>query len=262
MIKQPNPLPGVVAQLSGSFLLAAVSLRRAVRWRQTAIALMLLAFAAVAALAWSLHRPPTSQDVLQVIILPLYVSFLLPIFCLCFAAPSIAADREEQTLIYLLATGLPRPLVFVSKYAAALILSIIWTVGALGLLCSLSGPAGRALFAPLCPAVCWTAAAYVGLFHLFSVLWRRATIIALIYALFLETFVGNMPGIVKRVSISFYTQCLILDAASQLGIDPGKLRETSLFLPISAGDAWSILWILAVLLFVSGAALFSRLEYA
>ena len=42
--------------------------------------------------------------------------------------------------------------------------------------------------------------AYVCLFHLFAVAFRHSTIIALVYAVFMEMLLGNMPGIVKRVA--------------------------------------------------------------
>jgi ABC-type transport system involved in multi-copper enzyme maturation permease subunit len=262
MTQPTTHTPGLVARLGGSLLLALVSLRRALRWRQTLVASMLLTFAALAVTAWSLRHPVSTRDFIQHILLPMYVSFLMPIFCLCYAAPSIAVDREERTLVYLLATGLPRPMIFTAKYLSALVLAMAWTLGSLGLLCSLAGASGRVLFQPLCWAVCWSTVAYVSLFHLFSVLFRRSTIIALLYTLFLETFLGNMPGIVKRGSLSFYTQCLILDAAEQLGIDPGKLRPLALFLPVPADTALTVLYVVGGVLFLAGALLFSRLEYA
>jgi hypothetical protein len=83
-----------------------------------------------------------------------------------------------------------------------------------------------------------------------------------VYALFLEAFVGNMPGIIKRVAVSFYTQCLILDAGRGLGVEPTALRDPRLLLPVSGSTASLVLCVLAAALFVAGTWAFSRREYA
>jgi ABC-type transport system involved in multi-copper enzyme maturation permease subunit len=246
----------------GSVVLALISLRRSVRSRQNAVCGLLLVAAGLAATAWSLRHGPDSQEFVSEVVLPVYVSFLLPMFCLCCATPSIAADREEQTLVYLLATPLPRPMICTAKYAASLGLALAWSVGTWAVLTQCAGPVGRRLFAPFCPAVLWSTVAYVGLFHLFSVVLRRATVVALVYALFLETLLGNMPGVAKRVAVSFYTECMILDAGAKLGLPPTVGREPELLLPVSGDVAWTVLCVLGLIFFAAGVWRFSRAEYA
>jgi len=248
--------------LSPFLLLAWVSLRRAVRSRQTVVCALLLAFASLAVAAWSLRHGRSTQEFVEQIVLPIYVSFLLPMFSLCYATASIAGDREEQTLVYLLATPLPRPIVFAAKFTAAFCLALLWTLGAWAVLTLLAGADGKAVFRPFCPAVFWSTLAYVSLFHLFSVMLRRATIVGFVYALFLETFLGNMPGIVKRVAISFYTQCLILDAGTKLGLSPTAGHEPALFLPVSGHTAWIVLCLISAALVAASLWVFSRAEYA
>jgi len=252
----------LAGHVSGSAMLALVSLRRMVRSRQSAVCALLLAAAGLAATAWSLRHGAGFQEFVSEVVLPVYVSFLLPMFCLCCATPSIAADREEQTLVYLLATPLPRPMICAAKYAAALALALAWTMATWAVLTRFAGPAGRALFRPFCPAVFWSTVAYVGLFHLFSVVLRRATVVALVYALFLETLLGNMPGIAKRVAISFYTECMILDAGAKMGLPPTVGREPELLLPVSGDAAWTVLCVLGFVFFAAGVWRFSRAEYA
>jgi ABC-type transport system involved in multi-copper enzyme maturation permease subunit len=246
----------------GCVVLALVSFRRLLRSRQSVVCALLLAAAGLASAAWSLRHGPGFQEFVSEVVLPVYVSFLLPMFCLCCATPSVAADREEKNLVYLLATPLPRPLICLAKYAASLTLAIAWTIATWAVLTRFAGPVGRALFRPFCPAVFWSTLAYVGLFHLFSVAIRRATMVALVYALFLETLLGNMPGIVKRVAISFYTECMILDAGARLGMHPTAGRDPALLLPISGDAAWTVLCVVGVLLLGAGVWVFSRTEYA
>jgi ABC-2 type transport system permease protein len=250
-----------IAQLYGCCLLARVSLRRLVRSRQTVLCVLLLAFAGLTVTAWSLRHGRTTQAFVSEVVLPVYVSFLLPMFCLGYATPSIAGDREDQTLVYLLATPLPRPMIFAAKYVAALAVTMAWTFGTWAVLTWLAGSVGKAVFRPFCPAVFWSTVTYVGLFCVFSVLLRRATIVALVYALFLETFLGNVPGVIKRVAVSFYTECLMLDAGTRLGLSATVGRDPALLVPVSGETAGVVLCVLSVLLFLAGMGLFCRREY-
>ena len=121
-----------------------------------------------------------------------------------YATAGIAADREEQTLVYLLVSPMPRPLIYCAKCSASLLLAVAWTMGGMTLMCWLGGEAGRAAWHVLWPGVMWSTIAYVALFLLFGVMFRRATIVALAYALFIETLIGNMPGIAQRLAISLH----------------------------------------------------------
>lgn len=246
----------------GGVQLAALSAWRMLRSRQTWINGLLLAFALVAATAWSLRHERTAAQFVQDIFLPLYVSFFLPIFSLCYASAGVAGERQEQTLVYLLATPLPRSVIYLAKFAAALLLVSVWNLAGFAALGRLAGSAGWESFVRLWPAVAWSSLAYTCLFHLFSVLWQRATIISLGYALFLETFLGNMPGIIKRVAISYYTQCLVFDGGQSLGLGPTGERDPALFLPISGDAAQLVLLCSSAVLFVAGWWAFCRNEYA
>lgn len=249
------------AWLAGGWLLVRVSLRRLLFSRQTVMNLLLFALAALAVGGWSLQRDCTPQKFVDEIVLPIYVSFLLPLFCLCYATPSIAADREDQTLVYLLATPLPRPLIYAAKSSAALLLTLAWTLGTWMVLSRLAGAAGSRAAGAFWPAAVGSTCAYVGLFLVFSAVLRRATIVAFVYALFLEAFLGNMPGIIKRVAISFYTQCAVLEASAGIGVNPSTSRDPALFRPIDGDTALLVLWVLAGVLWAGGCWLFSRREY-
>lgn len=247
--------------LRGTWHLAGLSFWRLLRSRQTVISLLLLLLSGVGVFAWLLRRERTPLEFVEDIVLFLYVPFLLPLFCLCYATPGIASDRDEGTLVYLLASPLPRPLVNLAKFAAALAASLLWTLGGLLALCLLSRQEGLSVFGLLWPTVLRSTLAYVALFHLFSVLFRRATIVALGYALFLETFVGNVPGIVKRVAISFYTNCSIFAAAEPLGMEPAGPRSAELYQPISGSLADSCLWLASLVLLLLSTWAFARREY-
>jgi len=251
----------ITERVRGCLLLAAVSLRRTLASRQTLVCGLLLAFTTLAVVAWSLRHDRDSQEFADDIVFPLYASFLLPMFSLCYAAPSVAGEHEEQTLVYLLATPLPRWMVFAAKYGAALIAAMLWTFGAWAVSSWLAGPAGRNVLVAFLPVVFWSTLVYVGLFCWFSAALPRATIVGLVYVFFVEAFLGNVPGIAKRAAVSFYTQSLMLDAGAELGVRPTGVRDPVLFLPLAGNTAQTIVCTLAVTTFLLGVWWFSRREY-
>ena len=100
--------------------------------------------------------------------------------------------------------------------------------------------------------------AFTALFHLMGACFRRAAVVALVYSFFLETIFGQMPGVMKRISISFYTRCLMFDAARDLGVQPEK---PSIYLPVDGATAWCVLLTLTAVLLVAGMMIFARSEY-
>ncbi len=124
-----------------------LSLRRQFFTRQTIVMLVLLGLAVLITYLWSLPKPwhlepRTSAELARQIVLPLYMGFLLPVICLGYASAAIADERTDETLVYLLTTNIPRPLVYLSKYAAALLLTLGMALGGLGSLCLVPGKIG------------------------------------------------------------------------------------------------------------------------
>ena len=249
-------------QISACIYLFGLSLRRLFRSRQTVVCALLLGLASIAVVAWSIRHERSPKEFIEEIFLAVYVSFLLPVFSLSQGTAGIASDRDEQTLVYLLVSPLSRPLIFLAKSSASLLLALAWTMGGMALICWLGGQPGRDALRVLWPGIFWSTIAYVALFLLFSVTFRRATIIAMAYAFFIETLIGNMPGIAKRMAISFYTRCLIFDAGSTFGVSPSGAGSAEMFVAISGPTAQMILYLLSGGLLLAGLLSFSIREYA
>ena len=150
-----------------------LSLRRQFFTRQTIVMLVLLGLAVLITYLWSLPKPwhldpRTSAELARQIVLPLYMGFLLPVICLGYASAAIADERTGETLVYLLTTNIPRPLVYLSKYAAALLLTLGMTLGGLAALCLVPGKIGLEALGVFWTVTACATAAYVGLFLLFS----------------------------------------------------------------------------------------------
>lgn len=248
--------------ISACLHLLGVSLRRLFWSRQTMICGLLVGLASVAVTAWSLRDERSPRQFIEEVVLGIQVTFLLPIMTLSYATAGIATEREEQTLVYLLVSPLPRPWIFLAKTAASLLLAVGWSLGSLFWLSWLAGQPGRETWLALWPGQLWSAGAYVALFSLFGVIFRRATMVALIYALFMETLLGNMPGIAKRLAISFYSRCLIFEAGAPFGVTPSGVGEPQLFAPIAGDTAQLVLYLLCGGLLTTALVVFWRGEYA
>ena len=104
----------------------------------------------------------------------------------------------------------------------------------------------------------WATFAFSALFFLLGAFFRRPAIVAIVYAFFLETILGNMPGYLKRVSINFYAKCMMYESAEAYGIQPDR---PSVFLAVDATTAATVLVTITLLLLIAGTALFSRMQY-
>lgn len=166
-----------------------------------------------------------------------FVGFHIPVCALAYGTSSLGSDREDRTLIFLLIRPIPRWLILSAKFAAALPLTVGLVVICFHIYCQLAGAAGELAHQLYLPSVLYSTVAYLGLFHLFSALLRHATIVALVYAIFMEFMLGNLPGIVKRVAINYYGRSLMYSLAATDG-----LQRPGWFEPISIAAAT---WMLA-----------------
>lgn len=192
------------------------------------------------------------------VILIIVIPFLLPLWSLTFATEAIGREREVGNLIWLFTRPLPRWSVYLAKFVSLLPWSIGFNVGGFALICLAAGPIGPLAFERYWPAMVMGTLAFSAFFHFLAVLVPKPAIIAILYSFFLETLVGNLPGYLKRASISFYTRCLMFDAAQDYQIVPE--RET-VFLKVEGATAWVILAGLTVLFLIAGMTIFSRKEY-
>jgi len=246
---------------SASRHLFLLTLRRQILSRQTLACLALVLMCALIVVAWSRQPSPTLKKLAEQILVPTFVVFLVPVFAICYGASGIGGEREEQTLIYLLMAPLPRAVVYLIKACAGLLLTGTWTVLTLLVLCALGGSDALQMLPIFLPGALLGGLAYAALFLGVGALFRHGTIIALVYWFFLEVLFGNMPGIIKRVSIAFYIRCMVYDAGSPFELGPRSRVAREMFLPVSAVTSAVVLSITILGLLVLGAWCFESREY-
>lgn len=192
------------------------------------------------------------------IVFTLFATFLLPLWSLSFATEGLGRERESRNLLWVLTRPLSRPAIYLAKFLALLPWCLLLNLGGFAVLCLFARTAGRVAFAVYWPAVFWATLAFAALFHLMGACLRRAPVLAILYAFFLETIAGNLPGHLKRFSISFYTRCLMFERAHGFGLQP---ERPHIYLPVSGSVALGVLAGLTVGLLLAGMVVFARKEY-
>jgi ABC-type transport system involved in multi-copper enzyme maturation permease subunit len=192
------------------------------------------------------------------VLFSLFVSFLLPLWSLSFATEAFGGEREARSMVWLLTRPLPRWSIYLAKYLGVLPWVLGFNIGGFALICLAAGEPGRFAFRLFWPGVAVSGVAFASLFHLFGAAVRRPTVVALGYSFFLETILGDMPGLLKRVSVTFYTRCIMFDTAAEYGLTP---ERPSVYQPVSGETAWLVLISATVVLLAAGMWWFSRAEY-
>ncbi|REJ94082.1 MAG: hypothetical protein DWQ29_03210 [Planctomycetota bacterium] len=249
------------ALFSAAAHLLRVTLNRQFWSRQTVVGLALSLLCVMITFAWTLHRDPSSKRLIEMMLVPAFLAFLMPVFAICYGASAVGGDREDRTLIYLLITSIPRPLIYLTKFIAAWLLATGWSVGVLWVLCTVAGQPGNEAFDVFLLPTVFGCTAYVSLFLLVGAAFRHGTIISLAYWFFLEVLFGNMPGIVKRISVAFHTRCMVYESGSALELGPAGRVAREMFLPVSGETARTVILISSAILLAAGMLIFSRREY-
>src|SRR5262249_6504237 len=153
---------------------------------------------------------------------------------------------------------IPRWVVLLAKFTATLPLVLGLVVGSYWLLCRLAGEVGQVARPLYLPALVYMTLAYVCLFHLLAVSFRHSTIIALVYALFMEVLRGNIPGIAKRVAVNYYGRSMMYAAGEEYGL---RSPPREWFEPLAVDAAAWTLWGIAAFGLLLAILVFARREY-
>jgi ABC-type transport system involved in multi-copper enzyme maturation permease subunit len=192
------------------------------------------------------------------IIFEVLATFLIPLWSIGFATEAIGRERDAQNLLWVLTRPLPRPAIYLAKFAALLPWCLLLNVGGFALICLAGGRVGLLALALYWPAVLWGSLAFAALFHLLAAAFRHAAMLALLYSFFIETVVGNLPRDMKRFSLSFYMRCMMYDEAGGMGVGPDN---PLIYQAVSGLTAWLVLFGVTVVLLAAGAWIFTRKEY-
>lgn len=190
----------------------------------------------------------------------LFLGFLMPLFSLSFGTAALGHEREGRSLVWLMTRPLPRSAIYLAKFLGVLPWCLALTLGGFAALCLAGGDTGHQAFALYAPGVFVGTLTFTALFHLFGALFPRPAIVALVYAFFFETMLSELPipGTLKRLSINYYTRCLLYSAAETQNV---PTETSSLFVPVSPQTAWIVLIAATIGITALGMWLFGRTEH-
>jgi len=194
----------------------------------------------------------------RIVVFNIFATFLLPLCSLSFATEALGREREQRNLLWTLTRPLPRWAIYLGKFVALLPWCLALNIGGFAVVCTAAGDIGRIAFNLYWPAVVLGTLAFAALFHLMGALFRRPAVIAILYSFFLESVMGNLPGHLKRASISFYMRSLMYDSASVFQLQPDR---PLLYNAVSGPVAGAVLTGLTLVLLAVGGWVFSRTEY-
>jgi ABC-type transport system involved in multi-copper enzyme maturation permease subunit len=242
--------------------LVLYSLRRQVFSRKVFLAAAIFCLVLAITIGSGLYWEMTPRTFGEWFVLRLLGLFFVPITAIIFGAGAIGDERDDKTLVYLLTRPLARSGVYIGKLAAALPLAMLFAAGGLWLQCQ----SGRVFHQPeladsfplYAEGILLGTAAYVTLFQLLSALFRHSSLIATAYVFFMEVFIGNVPGVMKRITVSFYMRSHVYEMAAATGITP---PPESFFLPVDAATARMALAAGAAGFALLGVLVFTRREY-
>lgn len=238
-----------------------LTLLRQLASRQTLVNFGLALLCALIVAAWSHRGNRTAMGFSDYMLLPTFIGFLMPIFAISYGSSTIGGEREDQSLIYLLVTPIPRSAVYLTKAIAVGVLVATWSGASLTLLCWLAGEPGQKLLPVYLPASLLGGLMYASVFLLLGAMFRHGTILSLAYWFFLEVLLLQMPGTVKRITVSYYVHCMLYAAGSTDKLGPRTEADQEMFAAISGENAATVL-VLAILgLTAFGAYAFSKREY-
>ena len=141
-------------------------------------------------------------------------SVVLPLTALIIGTSVAGAEIDDGSIIHLLATPVPRMSVVISKFTAAVLLTIAFGSIPLYLAAAIAkgpsgpaaglGPADKLAIGLLAGAIV-AAVAYNALFVMLSLLTTRAIAVGLLYLLVWEGLLGNLIGGVRVLSVGQYS---------------------------------------------------------
>lgn len=241
--------------------LFGASFRRQLTSRRLLFSLLLFALLAVAIRALGARRPLDFVLFARIVELRIYGLFLLPAIAIAFGAAVAGDERDERSLVYSLSRPIPRSLGFLARFLAAAPVALVVSLGGLSLFvfaAAYHAPlALGSTLATFLPPAAFATLAYLAFFALLGVVFRHGVLVGAAYAFFVEVFVGRLPGIAKRVSISFYHASAVYDAGAEAGLEPFR---RSVFLPVDGETAIAMLITIALGCAALGAVVFALRE--
>lgn len=188
----------------GTWTLFSLSARALARAGRTlalvGIALLPIVVAGAQRLEGEEPRAEVYADLLGQLVIPTVIAFV----ALVLAASAIGEDREDGTILFIVATSIPRLGLAAAKAAAAWLVAMCVLAPSLIVTAALLGQTATGQIGWPLAALALVSAAYAGVFSWVSLLTRRAIVVGAVYVLLWEGTIATFADSADRFSVAAY----------------------------------------------------------
>jgi len=160
-------------------------------------------------------------------------SVVLPLTALIIGTSVLGAEIDDGSIVHLLATPVNRFSVVISKFIAAVLLTIMFGAIPEFLAAAIAKGFGAKLTIGLLAGALVASVAYNALFVLLSVLTTRAIAVGLLYLLVWEGLLGNLIGGVRVLSIGQYSVSVANSIAKTSALNAHLTSQTAIIMAIT-----------------------------
>ena len=152
----------------------------------------------------------------------LFIRFIVPVLGVFYGTSLIADEVEDKTITYLFTRPIPRRAVLLGKYFAFLVCTVLLVLPSVVLVFFLVVPTGGGSIAAAFPAFAADLgmlvvglASYGAVFALVGTRLKRPLVVGLVFAFGWEPAVLLFPGYLKRLTVAYYMQALVIHEMPQ-----------------------------------------------
>ena len=154
-------------------------------------------------------------------------SVVLPLTALIIGTSVLGAEIDDGSVLHLLATPVSRTTVVLTKFAAAVVLTICFGALPLYVCAGIAKGFGDPLASGVLAGSLVAVIAYNAVFVMLSVLTGRAVAVGLLYLLVWEELLGNLIGGVRVLSIGQYSVSVARAVSRSAADFSGRLTMTT-----------------------------------
>jgi len=160
-------------------------------------------------------------------------SVVLPLTALIIGTSVLGAEIDDGSIVHLLATPVNRLSVVISKFIAAMLLTIMFGAIPEFLAAAIANGFGDKLTIGLLVCALIASVAYNALFVMLSVLTTRAIAVGLAYLLVWEGLLGNLIGGVRVLSIGQYSVSVAESIAKTSALNAHLTFQTAIIMAVA-----------------------------
>ncbi len=160
-------------------------------------------------------------------------SVVLPLTALVIGTSVLGAEIDDGSIVHLLATPVSRLSVVISKFIAAVLLTLLFGAIPEFLAGAIAKGFTDKLTIGLLAGALVASVAYNALFVLLSVLTTRAIAVGLLYLLVWEGLLGNLVGGVRVLSIGQYSVSVASSIAKTSALNAHLTSQTAIIMAVA-----------------------------